>query len=314
MFLSAPALAQNKRKNPTSKLYVTDVAGDAEIDTGETVTDLDKRSVHDAQGTVIQTKKAGSEDGGKTFSTMVFSNGTGAFFDEDTRVEVKKFVQEPFTPNRNDYDVEPSISQTQAFVSRGIVGLCTSKLVAGSNMTYSTPHGSVNIRGQKVIIETHEDVTKVSMLEGDSTVRTNENDLGGYTLHVGEQAVIRRPSPNQPAQIQIQRIPPAELPALDEKINAACNAKQTVYFEVRERKGSEVGGGSEDDTGGNAGASGSTDRNGGGVTAFDGSAGGSGGSGSIVREIVPVPVVPVDLPRVDQTVSPASLPSTRPGG
>ena len=98
---------------------------------------------------------------------MVFSNGTGIFFDEDTRVEVKRFDQEPFVPNRTDMDAEPSVSQTQAYVPRGTVGLCTSKLVAGSNMTYRTQLGAVNIRGGKVVIQNTSGKTVISMLDGD---------------------------------------------------------------------------------------------------------------------------------------------------
>jgi hypothetical protein len=164
--------AQARKKNSVSKIYIADVNGGASIDTGEALEDLNKRSVYPAQGTVIETKRPTSEqDRSKHYSTMVYSNGTGAFFDADTRVEVKRFVQEPFMPNRTDVQVEPSVSHTQAFIARGAVGLCTSKLIAGSNMVYQTPHGSVNIRGQKIVIEATADETKISMLEGESTVR-----------------------------------------------------------------------------------------------------------------------------------------------
>ena len=120
------------KKNPTSKFYVADVDGDAEIDTGDRVDDLTKSSVYNAEGTVVETKPNAT-------NAMVFSNGTGIFFDQDTRVEVKQFDQEPFVPNRTDMDTEPSVSQTQAYVPRGTVGICTSQLVAGSSMNYQTP-------------------------------------------------------------------------------------------------------------------------------------------------------------------------------
>src|SRR5665213_3370383 len=110
LFLAAglvlPALlSAAPKKNPTSKFYVADVDGEAQIDTGDRVDDLNKKSVYNAEGTVIETKP-------KASNAMVFSNGTGIFFDEDTRVEVKHFEQEPFVPNRTDMDTEPSISQT----------------------------------------------------------------------------------------------------------------------------------------------------------------------------------------------------------
>jgi hypothetical protein len=284
-FAGAQSYGQAKRGRPVSKVYVSDVGGEAQIDTGEVIEDLSKRSVYSAEGTVIETKRA-DQAGGRSFSTMVYSNGTGAFFDADTRVEVKRFIQEPFTPNRTDVEVEPSISQTQAFLARGTVGLCTSKLVAGSTMTYQTSHGSVNIRGRKVVIQTSDDVTKISMLEGDSTVRAGSMDVGGHTVQAGEQAIIRRASPGLPNRIEVVKIPSNELPQLDDKVAMACMARRTVYFDV-----------GEPNQNADNGAAGGLPN--GAVTAFnsdDGSA----------QQLVPVEVVPVNLP-VQFTISPSTI-------
>lgn len=296
--LLAPAFAQTKKKNPTSKIYVADLTGQAQIDTGDRIDDLAKRSVYNAQGTIIETKP-------KSTNAMVFSNGTGGYFDEDTRVEIKRFAQEPFTPNRTDMDVEPSISQTNAFVARGAVGLCTSKQVAGSNMTYATAHGSVNVRGKKIVIETGDDETKISMIEGESSVKGGDLDLGGQTLKEGEQAIIRRVAVGQPSSIRIIKIPSNERPRLEEKVTLACMAKRTVYFEVRERPANEGDAAPAGDGLGSTGA----------VTTFDGNdaAGnratpinltpGNEASNlpaipivSTVTELVPVEVVPVAPP------------------
>lgn len=278
-----------KKKNPASKLYVSDVAGEAEIDTGDVVEDLSKRSVYTAQGTVIDTKQPEADDEkDKHYSTMVFSNGTGAFFDADTRVEVRRFVQEPFVPTRSDNEVEPSISQTQAFVARGTVGLCTSKLVAGSTMNYSTAHGSVNIQGRKVVIEARADETRIAMLEGESTVRAGTLDMGGHTIKAGEQAIIRPGPPGQPNIIEVAKIPDSEMPKLDDKVAMACMAKRTVYFDVRNRGQQE---GSD-------------------VDAFDTQADATRNAGgpfvSESGEIVAIPVVPA-TPPVQFTVSPSRL-------
>jgi hypothetical protein len=322
------AQAQARKKNPVSKVYVSDVGGEATIDTGEEFEDLRKRSVYTAQGTVVETKAPPkSEDKNKYYSTMVYSNGTGAFFDADTRVEVRRFVQEPFTPNRTDVELEPSISQTQAFLARGTVGLCNSKLVAGSNMVYQTPHGSVNIRGRKVVIEAGSDVTKISMLEGESTVRGGTLDMGGHMLHTGEQAIIRRSPNGQANQVEIQRIPSNEATTLDNKVAMACMARKTVYFDVRERqlntteKGGDTSrdggggntGGNDNGTGGNGDGIGGSATPNSPVTAFDGSA--SSGGKTTVSEIVPVEVIPTTLP-VEFTVSPARIttPERGPGG
>lgn len=275
---TSPAFGQGKKKNPASKVFVSDVNGEAQIDTGDTIQDLSKRSVYTAQGTIIETKRPENEgDRGKNYSTMVYSNGTGAFFDADTRVEVQRFVQEPFTPNRADVEFEPSISQTQAFIARGAVGLCTSKLVAGSSMTYQTPHGSVNIRGRKIVIETSKEVTKISMLEGDSTVRAGSMDMGGHTVHSGEQAIIRPGGPGMPNSIEIVKIPENDVSRLDDKVSMACMAKKTVYFDVQEKKEGE----GDDAAGADNGP----------ITAFDDD---NGKPGEPVREIVPIEVTPTN--------------------
>jgi hypothetical protein len=299
------ALADSGKKNPTSKLFTADVQGQAEIDTGDKVEDLEKKSVHTAQGTIIETKKSDDESQkDKNSSSMVYSNGTGIFLDSDTKLEVKKFIQEPFSPSRTDMDVEPSISQTQAFLSRGSVGLCSTKLVAGSTMVYQTPHASINVRGRKVVIETSDKFTKISMLEGESTVRGGGGtniDAGGQALHAGQQAIIQQGAPGMPSIVKITSIPPGEMPALDDKASMACMAKKTVYFEVTEKKtNGPAAEKSTNDAGGAAKESSSSDASTP-VTAFD-----NDSKSGTVQEIVPVEVVPVSLP-VQYTVSPARL-------
>lgn len=266
--------AQGRRKNPTSKIYVADVSGSAQIDTGETIDDLTKRSVYTAQGTVIETKEDST-------NAMVMSNGTGLYFDPATRLEVRKFAQEPFTPNRNDMEVEPSVSATETFLSRGTIGLCTSKLVAGSTMNYNTPHAGVRIRGRKAAIEVSPEGTKVSLIEGDITVRSGALDAGGQKLEPGQQAII---SPS--GGIRIQPIPPAELKSLEDKVSIACAARKTVYFDVKEKQESGLDEGQAE----------------GEVTAFDEAAGAGAEDEIVAIEVTPPTVSP------EVTVSAASIP------
>lgn len=300
----SPVFGQTKNKHTTSKVYVADVRGNGLIDTGDRIQDLEKRSVYTAEGTVIETgAPVSADDANKIYSTMVYSNGTGAYFDADTRVEVKNFVQEPFTPDRSDIEAEPSISKTHAFVVKGTVGICASKLVAGSSMNYDTAFGSVNIRGRKVVIEAKKDVTRISMLEGESTVRAGVMDMGGHTLRAGEQATIRPGPAGQPNIIQIGKIPEGEKLLLDDKVAMACAAKKTVYFDVKEQKTSTQPGSGE------AAGAGDGPTPSGPVTAFD-----DASSPTPLREIVPVQVVPIELP-VKHTMTPArAVETTAPTG
>jgi hypothetical protein len=172
-------------------------------------------------------------------------------------------------------EVEPSISQTSTFLVRGSVGLCTSKPVAGSSMTYKTPFGSVAMRGCKVAIETNDKQTKVSLVSGDVTVRGGEMDMGGSTLRQGQQAIITPGKPGEASTIVVQDIPAAELASIDQKVSMACMAKNTVYFDTASKKKEN-------------------DRDPG--SAFDDTA----------DEIVVTPLVPSVLP-VQHSVSPASI-------
>lgn len=220
--------SDGKRKNPTSKLYVADLEGIASINTGDKIEDLTKKSVYSAEGVVLETEP-------DAINSVVLSNGTGIAFDPDTRLEMRRFLQEPFSPNRSDLEVEPSVSQTSAFLPRGSIGLCTSKLVAGSTMNYSTRQASIAIRGRKVVIETTDTETTVSLVEGDVTVR-GEMMAGGQSLKPGQQAIITRPSNSEPPVIVVQQIPPADVKRIEAKVAMACMARQTVYFEVAERR------------------------------------------------------------------------------
>jgi len=224
-----------KKKGPTSKIYLAEAVGDSQIQTGEKIYTARQATAFDAPGTVIETKEG-------AHNAFVYSNGTGLFVDQNTRVEIDRFVQEPFKPNRNttaDTPFEPSVSQSDVHVSHGAVGVCTSQLVSGSSMNYSTPQASVNIRGGKVAIETNADETIIDLLEGDITVRGGSKDIGGQVLRPGERAVVRSAPAGLPPTVTISRIPPEALQVSDERVSVACNAKKTVTFEVIERKADE---------------------------------------------------------------------------
>lgn len=238
--LAAPAaFAQRslgKKKGPTSKLYMAETVGESQIQNGEKIYTARQATAFDAPGTVIETK-AGAHN------ALVYSNGTGMFVDENTRVEIDRFVQEPFVPDRGsqrlDTPLEPSISQSSVHVAQGAVGVCTSQLVSGSSMTYSTPHGNVNIRGGKVSIETTDNETYIDLMEGDITVRGGGRDIGGQILRPGERATITPSRTGGLPTISVGPIPQAAMQMAEERTETACNAKKSVTFDIIEKKSTE---------------------------------------------------------------------------
>jgi len=224
---TALAEVSAKRKSPTSKFYVAEVTGFAQVDTGEKVEDLTEKSVFDAEGTVVETKP-------DSVNALVMSNGTGIYFAPSTKMAIKRFLQEPFTPNRTDLDSEPSMSQTRTTLARGSIGLCCGKLVAGSSMIYETPHGSVNIlsqNAQKLAIEISDTSTTITLFEGAVSLR-GDNMGGGEALQAGQQAVIRTRGLNQPPEIKIGTIPEDQRERIEDMVNSACQARKKVYFDT----------------------------------------------------------------------------------
>jgi hypothetical protein len=226
-----------KKKGPTSKLYMAEAEGETQIQNGDKIYTARQATAFDAPGTVIETKA-------NSHNALVFSNGTGLFVDQSTHVEINRFVQEPFRPERNsqlDSPYEPSVSQSDVFVSRGAVGICTTQMISGSSMLYTTPHGEMNIRGGRVSIESNPTGTVIDLLEGDITVRHNDRDIGGQILRPGERATIHPPAAAglRPV-VTISPIPREAMQAAEDRTNTACNAKKSVTFEIIEKK-AEIG-------------------------------------------------------------------------
>jgi hypothetical protein len=214
-----------KKKGPVGKLYVAEVVGDGQVVADGRVYVPKQGSAYDAPGAVIETGKNSRQ-------AIVCSNGSAMFLDQNTRLEIGRFAQEPFRAGRNSSDVEPSISQTEIFLAQGLVGVCSGGLLSGTTMTYSTALASVNVRGRKVVIEAAADHTVVSALEGDVTIRISNRDPSGQVVHAGERAVITPGASGQPPVVRITAMDPATLATADGQATQACGARKTVSFET----------------------------------------------------------------------------------
>lgn len=238
--------AQGAKGGPTSKLYVLEVSGAASINTGSKIVELAAKTTYDADDVVIETTPGST-------CVVVLSNGTAISLSSDTQLEIRRFTQEPFTPNRVNLDVEPSISQIVAFLTRGAAAISASTPVPGSTMIFSSRHASVAIRGRKAVIETNDNEMTVAMLEGSATIR-DELIVGGETIRASQQAVVNRISSFNPPIIKIQPIPPSEQRRFEEAVAVASMARTSVYFDVAQRSG--AGAGTTAGTGSGAGAEG----------------------------------------------------------
>ena len=218
------AHAQAAARAATSKVYVADITGDSHIETRGAVRTLAKSAVHAPEGSSIETAA-------NSTASLVLSNGTALFIGPDARLEFKRFLQQPFSPDRTDLDVEPSVSNMLLSLARGSLGVCTSQLLSGSTMTCTTPHGKIEIRGRRLLIETTPLETRISLLEGDATV-LGTGSRTGEVLKPGQQAIVRSPAGAAgTTNVTIQQIPEADAAKLDENVTLACISRRTVFFQ-----------------------------------------------------------------------------------
>lgn len=206
------------------KLYVAEAVGEGTVYSEGRALKHHQTQFVEAAGTIILTKE-------RAHAGYVFSNGTGMLVDEDTRVEVARFDQEHFAKNQQmDFSHEPSRSTSHLRVSYGLIGICTNRLISGSQMRYATPLGVVGVNNHaRMVIHAGPRATSVFLLEGTCTVASNTDPLRhSVTLRPGEKAVIDRDS----ADVRVSAMEPEVIKLMDDKVATACHARQTVAFDV----------------------------------------------------------------------------------
>lgn len=177
---SIPWVVRAEIKPPESvlgKFLVSSVNGTATCISDGRIIELKK-------GDAILARGAKISIGPKSDAILVLSNGTGVFADENTQLEVDRFEQEPFTPG-NNLRLEPSNSVTAARLIKGRILLSTPRLLSRTSMIYQTPHASISVRGDKLLIEADDTASHIAMIEGNATI--SPRDAAGNFLSRGER-------------------------------------------------------------------------------------------------------------------------------
>jgi len=166
-------------------VYVAEVNGGISYVVGGKIQALKKGASLPVNGARIETNAGASV-------TLVYSNGTAIFIDENTILEVQKFVQKPFGPGADTKINEPSASVTLGLVQQGRILVKTNKLVTGTSMIYLTPKGQAKIRGQEVIINVRDRETTLSVISGDVTFMPSNAPIGdpGQVISSGQTASL----------------------------------------------------------------------------------------------------------------------------
>jgi hypothetical protein len=223
-------LSARAQENIPGKVYVAEISGSVTFVVDGKMFALKKGDSLPVQGARVETA-AGA------YVVLVYSNGTSICIDENTIVEIRRFVQNPFPPGLDTTVNEPSISDTIGSITHGRVIITTNQLATGTSMVYLTPQSQVKIRSKEVVIEVEDRETRVALLTGHVTVTPQNAPPGalGQILRDGEMAVVANPpasSIDTPATVQVLPLLQNVIDPLATKIAATERAQKIVVFET----------------------------------------------------------------------------------
>jgi hypothetical protein len=186
-----PPLPQTDTNQVSGIFYVAALSGTVEC-RAEKITELKKGDVINARGASVRTKD-------KSTVTIVFSNHTSIFVQENTDFRIEKFDQEPFAPN-NNLLIEPSNSQLVVFVRLGQLVVSTPQLLSGTRIVFESPQAACYVvndqsGGEKAFLQVSPSQTHFAMITGMGLVKIREQDgtLGsiGTRVPANQQAFVR---------------------------------------------------------------------------------------------------------------------------
>lgn len=222
LWAAEPSSAVAQEPPRTGQLYVADVVGIVSVIVEDRIIELKAGDSIPAEGSVIETSPDSNV-------SLIFSNGTALFLEQNGKLEIRRFAQEFFASTLTVDGSEPSISHTNVNVIRGQVVLNTPNLASGTTMAYHTPHSIINIRGQLVHFDVKPEQTKVYVLNGNVTVRAGDMDPVGSVVWTGQQAIV---AANAQGSVEVSAARPESVDNLEQKVTKTEQAKATVFFQT----------------------------------------------------------------------------------
>jgi len=209
--------------NLVSKLYAVDVEGEAYVENNGQIIPLSAREIYVAQGSTVYTSE-------ESTVSLVISNGTGIFLSENTRMSVTRAAQEPFQGERSDMINEPSVSNIQLEHQHGIMGICTSRLLAGTLLEVVTDEFITRIVDGKLVYERGPEGSSVTLVGGDASVQSGQIWYEGEGRDLKVRHKIFFPADgSEPVETQLSG---SELAGMEGIVTIACLARRGVYFDV----------------------------------------------------------------------------------
>jgi hypothetical protein len=229
MYHSNVRAADAPDRSPVGKVFFAEVTGDdVYVHLGNRSQPVNAKETYAAEGLGIDAQ-------GDSAASMVFSNGLAVQLIVGSKVEVKRFAQEPFRPNRTDLALEPSISVVALDLVRGTAVFATSKLAAGSLFTVFTPTASITIQGGTLIVTADGEHTHVSLLSGTCVLYGRSDSTRVAVVQAGQAGDVHRVAEEQGLSVSIDVTPLTAIQLETVKTDSwlVLRAKQTVYFEEK---------------------------------------------------------------------------------
>jgi len=209
--------------NLVSKLYAVDVEGEVYVENSGLIIPLAAREIYVAQGSTVYTSE-------ESTASLVISNGTGIFLSESSRMTVTRAEQEPFQGERSDMINEPSVSNIQLKHERGVMGICTSRLLAGTLLEVVTDEFTTRIVDGRLVYERGPEGSSVTLVGGDASLQSGqiwyENE--GRDLKVRHKLFFPADG-SEPIDTELSG---QELAEMEGIVTIACLARRGVYFDV----------------------------------------------------------------------------------
>ncbi len=160
-------------------------------------------------------------------TTLLFTNGAALTCGPNASAEVLKFRQDPWDPQDEDAQYEPSRTTTVLKLERGAFALSQRQPRATSTLELLTPLGKLEVQAQNLYIDVSPDAVHLFVLDGSVRwvlPKASEHILGGQMCAVTRNS-LHHPVPFAVATLRGEA-------AIAPYLEKAADARERVHFRV----------------------------------------------------------------------------------
>lgn len=170
------------------------------------------------------------ETGTSGYLGLSLSNNTGLFVGPKTRLHLVRFRQQPFGPDKESRDYEPSRSQTELLLDDGRIAVAAPGLSPLSTFEVSTVAGTVSVRGATGLIQSGDGSTSVASSNGNFVIV--RADTGARSFVSADQGICIEQLKGAAQQTESRFARKNFSASFQELVGAAKHARSRTLFRV----------------------------------------------------------------------------------